>query len=609
MQIGEEDHLQKGDVLVNINGEELTFKNKFELISKLSSLGGTAEVNVLRKALTHHHSSSLLTSSNYCFVSSNKTLSASNNNIAATSNANCSNNNTNNLNSSTSINLKTNSEPGPIIIPYHNGIFAQNSIKLAMRKYEKPAIKSTSDMDSNTFNNTNTLTNNENSNSNREPVEVLNVPSNASCFHVNTEILNEVDEGELIQEESKTVDEKVQTDKNGNENGENQTDKIEDENQEDEENCLLSSIHSDNWLLLIDNANANTNTNTKCSILQPEIPDLSNQQTCSSSSTTSSSPTTSNKNVNNLALTTALNTLTSSSCHSERSLVKLNCPIFYDEQQNQSKSSQDILVSSPLFPYECLDNQDEFSKNTSKIVKFGSDISTNDNLPSIKQYISTCQIEIKSCPNTQNVACQMKSKINVKNKPWTNLPIKSLKNAQEEEEDEGLKSSLTSITTTNTAANNAMATGGTEAGGDMGVILTTVTMPFYSNLVANHNSNRKENSENDCDQDQLDDVDVDLIDSNCYMVKESDKVEVTEDEETILNELVDDLITKLETRNSVSAEEITRNKIAGIQNSIASEEKLNQMDKNDTDTENSQKLIDQQSSSKKLSIKSNFLLE
>jgi hypothetical protein len=32
-------------------------------------------------------------------------------------------------------------------IPYHNGIFAQNSIKLAMRKYEKLTLKSDNELD------------------------------------------------------------------------------------------------------------------------------------------------------------------------------------------------------------------------------------------------------------------------------------------------------------------------------------------------------------------------------------------------------------------------------------------------------------------------------
>ena len=32
-------------------------------------------------------------------------------------------------------------------VPYHNGIFAQNSIKLAMRRYEKPSMKSNSEAD------------------------------------------------------------------------------------------------------------------------------------------------------------------------------------------------------------------------------------------------------------------------------------------------------------------------------------------------------------------------------------------------------------------------------------------------------------------------------
>ena len=510
--------MQKGDVLLNINGEELTFKNKFELISKLSSLGGTAEVNVLRKTSEHHHSSSLLTSSNYCFASSKKTLSASNNNISSASKITSSNSNDNNLNSTTTANLKTSSDQGPIIIPYHNGIFAQNSIKLAMRKYEKPAIKSNSDIDSNlTLNNTNTLTsNNENSNLTNTNVtngtnEALNVPSNASCYHINTEILNEVEEKETSQEHEKTKNDDDEDPMDQNKTAKNCVDNDVQEEEEDEENCLLSSIHSDNWLLLIDNANSNTHT--KCSVLNPEMPDLSHQQTCTYSS--SSSPASNNKHLNNLA--TAPHTLTSSSCHSERSLVKLNCPvsIFYDEQQQiQSKQNQNMLVSSLLSSTDCLDNQEEVSKSLFKSVNSESNSLNNNSLPSVKQYVSTCQIEIKSCTPTQHVAYQLKPKINVKNAPV--LSIKSLKNEKEnvekdpfedEEDEQGLKSSLTSITTTNTVANNALATGGAA--------LNTLTIPFYTHTIIG-NSNRKENSENDCDQDQLDDVDVDLIDSNCY---------------------------------------------------------------------------------------------
>lgn len=92
---GEEDHLRKGDILFNINGEELAYKNKFDLVSKLSSLGGIAEVSVLRKITPN------------CFGSTNPEQH----------------------------------------VPYHNGIFAQNSIKLAMRKYEKPSMKSSSEVD------------------------------------------------------------------------------------------------------------------------------------------------------------------------------------------------------------------------------------------------------------------------------------------------------------------------------------------------------------------------------------------------------------------------------------------------------------------------------
>lgn len=86
----EEDHLKKDDILYNINGEQLIDKDKFELCSILSSLNGIAEVSVLRKA-----------SNSCCF---------------------------------------DNEE-----VPYYNGIFAQNSIKLTMRKYENPAIKSSSE--------------------------------------------------------------------------------------------------------------------------------------------------------------------------------------------------------------------------------------------------------------------------------------------------------------------------------------------------------------------------------------------------------------------------------------------------------------------------------
>lgn len=95
---GEEDHLRKGDILFNINGEELAYKNKFELVSKLSSLGGIAEVSVLRKINPTN-----------CFGSNNPEQQ----------------------------------------VPYHNGIFAQNSIKLAMRKYEKPSMKSNSEVELN----------------------------------------------------------------------------------------------------------------------------------------------------------------------------------------------------------------------------------------------------------------------------------------------------------------------------------------------------------------------------------------------------------------------------------------------------------------------------
>ena len=99
LQMGDQDNLQKGDILYIVNGKQMNFKNKFEMIDRLGSMNGVAEVAVLRK----------------------------NNNF---------NNSSNNKDR----------------IPYHNGIFAQNSIKLAMRKYETPPdIKSNSDSDFNNF--------------------------------------------------------------------------------------------------------------------------------------------------------------------------------------------------------------------------------------------------------------------------------------------------------------------------------------------------------------------------------------------------------------------------------------------------------------------------
>jgi hypothetical protein len=95
---GEEDYLKREDIFYSINGEELIYKNKFELISLLSSLNGISEICVLRKV------------ANNCLYG--MSLSSSSNEV-----------------------------------PYYNGIFAQNSIKLAMRKYEKPTMKSGSEVD------------------------------------------------------------------------------------------------------------------------------------------------------------------------------------------------------------------------------------------------------------------------------------------------------------------------------------------------------------------------------------------------------------------------------------------------------------------------------
>ena len=80
--------------MVNLDGEQLEFKNKEILFAKLNSLHNIGKLVVFRPS-------------------------------------NCDG-------------FNRSSE----FVPYHNGIFAQNSIKLAIRKYENPSlIKSISDLE------------------------------------------------------------------------------------------------------------------------------------------------------------------------------------------------------------------------------------------------------------------------------------------------------------------------------------------------------------------------------------------------------------------------------------------------------------------------------
>jgi hypothetical protein len=145
LQMGDQDYLQKGDILYIVNGQQMNFKNKFEMIDKLGSMNGVAEVAVLRK--------------------------------------------NNNFNSSNSTNNKDR-------IPYHNGIFAQNSIKLAMRKYETPPdLKSNSDSD---FNNIIDVTSNKlivldsknNANINTEDLQTVLFSNNNNIQHAEFQIID-----------------------------------------------------------------------------------------------------------------------------------------------------------------------------------------------------------------------------------------------------------------------------------------------------------------------------------------------------------------------------------------------------------------------------------
>ena len=302
-------------------------KNKFELISKLSSLGGTAQVNVLRKVAT--------APSNYCFV---------NKNSHANSNSNANSKSNDNLvsmppDSSTATTTSTAVlDQTPHIIPYHNGIFAQNSIKLAMRKYEKPLIATTPSSNNN--------------NNNSSSLSDINNNTNTSCIKQ-----EDVDEEEEGEEERHTM-------------------------------------------------------------------------------------------------ATAPLTLTSSSCHSDRSLVKLNCLVFYDHE------SAPLSTPLPLPP----------SQNIQIVEKLDEEEKEDE----IKKYISTCQIDIKPPFSTS----LQKVNINIK-------PLQQETKLEEKEEEDEVKSSLTSITTTQatTNPNNINIETGTETTG-RAIALTSVTLATNSSLLS-----------------------------------------------------------------------------------------------------------------------------
>lgn len=311
-QSGEEDFLRKVDILFNINGETLYDKNKIEVASKLCSFEGTANVSILRR-----------TNSN-CFV------------------------------------LK------PDQIPYHNGIFAQNSIKLAMRKYEKPSIKSNSEAD------------------------ILVKNNNTS---LETEKSHEVLKGSTV--ECKEIDDEP----------------------------ILSSLHSDNWLLY--------NKKSSQKYLTTKSLSLSESQNCLDEFTANIDLLNSELNAKNLDkqqkdnktapilsdenndtfkndqtyfdhMDSTVRSLTSSSCHSERSIVHLHCVVCFDEGKNEKipdfkkdEESSSESEENTLKNEDEIDELDNFTSIQPTLASSQSSLQSSNKEASSK-FISTCKLEIKS---------------------------------------------------------------------------------------------------------------------------------------------------------------------------------------------------------------------
>lgn len=353
LQIGEEDHLRKGDILFNINGEQLAYKNKFELISKLSSLGGIAEVSVLRK-----------TNSN-CFGA----------NIDQ--------------------------------VPYHNGIFAQNSIKLAMRKYEKPSMKCNSEaellqtptenqaaLNSNEDVANETINENEPANQNNELIESCaqsNVPTNDDETMI---AINDQKDADDDVDQETTLKNDIQQDNTAKNHDikPDATDKTNPTLQADNTHSkqtlcansgsILTSYHSDNWLFYdkrplvpdpIESTNETNldltqvqNTDTAANSAVDEKQKVDDDENAIVVKVDESTETEAAAIVNELTANSCnkLNhtatgagsqilktsepissfdfdectarSLTSSSCHSERSIIHLNCVVCFEDENGNN---------------------------------------------------------------------------------------------------------------------------------------------------------------------------------------------------------------------------------------------------------------------------------
>lgn len=295
LQIGEQDNLKKGDIIYCINGESMTYCNKFDLVSKLGNLNGIAEVSVLRKS--------------NCYG------------------------------------------PHKDQVPYHNGIFAQNSIKLAMPKYDKPSIKSNSENDI------------HNNGINSSKTDIFSDEFRHSMYNLRSEKDNnesQVFRATLVQFKD------LETELNS---------------------AQPESIENDNWLLYDKNS---TEKILKSSTTDSKKFDKTENSITQTFKDTDTANLRTNLSEPSLLFDHAtVRSLTSSSCHSERSMIQLNAVCIENDlisrEESEMESNAKSAKDSESFP--------QYSTLAAKHDQ--TELDSN-------KFISTCQIEIKSLNKVQN---------------------------------------------------------------------------------------------------------------------------------------------------------------------------------------------------------------
>ncbi|RMZ92951.1 hypothetical protein BpHYR1_024288 [Brachionus plicatilis] len=302
LQIGEQDNLKKGDIIYCINGENMAYCNKFDLVSKLSNLNGIAEVSILRKS--------------NCYG------------------------------------------PHKDQVPYHNGIFAQNSIKLAMPKYDKPSIKSNSENDM------------HNNGINSSKTDIFSDEFRHSMYNIRSEMDNndsQVFKATLVQ--CKDLEAELNT-------------------------IQPESIANDNWLLYDKNS---TEKILKSSTIDSrKFEKTENSVTQTFKDTDTANPVTHLSEPSLLFDHGTARSLTSSSCHSERSMIQLNAvcienDLVSKDDESESEVNAKSAKESDSFPdYSVIAPKNEPTQSDSN------------------KYVSICQIEIKSSNTAQNKLANLK---------------------------------------------------------------------------------------------------------------------------------------------------------------------------------------------------------